>query len=560
MREVVDQVVSAVNGARVVDRLEELAAFNGREIPATEGHPHTHFATNRPVLSEADVAARHELIGPWMQQAGLAVEHHPLGVIGRLQGRNSREAPIIILSHVDSVSDGDMYDGTLGVTAGIETVDTMLRLGVQPERDVLVGAVTGEESEVFKFPLIGSRSWFQGLTDRELAATNAAGVSLGEVLGDQAAQVTEPLFGEGGPYRLPSAAIELHVEQSDSLEKKGVQIGLVEGIAAPERYALKIGGRPLQPDLTDYAHRAFYRLTVAGKANHSGMTPMDPTARADGLLALANLLHEMSLGTDRADAVTIGDITVEQGSINKVPGLTTANLRIAGDDALVVQSTLADLHNRIGSYNGGLHIEDTGFDDDPFSLTEIPAVEAGQFFAGDDMRHRQIAAFEMIRNVNSIVRGQYDAGVVGTVGTFVTNEQGQIELGVDIRGTNLAVRERVVGGLRELAKILDYAEIELGEPLAGSGEPVVMNHNLLNIASVTVARAGMTTEVMPCLAGHDIQNLVRAGVPGLLMLCQSNNGGLAHNPEAYTADEHITAGTKALAAVATQLSTAARLF
>jgi acetylornithine deacetylase/succinyl-diaminopimelate desuccinylase-like protein len=554
--EATQQVIEGVSLPRIKDRILTLAAVNGESIDATVGHPAPHYATNRLALSLQDILARRELIEPWMEQAGMETKQHPLGVIGRFIGRNNEEAPLVVLSHVDTVPSGDMYDGTLGVIAGIEAVSAIRQVGIETERDILVLALTGEESAAFGFPLFGSRGMFHGLTATELKATNSSRERLSTILGaENVTKAKQPIFGADRQYPLPIAGIELHVEQASGLESRGTEIGLIEAIAAPERYRAIIGKAELEPDATDYAHQSIFELRVAGKANHSGTTPITPSARADGLLATTKFLHDLiSEGSFNEGLLTVGDINVEGGSINKIPGVTTTQLRIAAGDRLSFQAGYEALRAAIEERNASYEYQQTDFADAPFSLTDVKPEAAPRFFRSDAIGSRQLAAFDMIKTVNNAAVGLKDHGVVGTVGTYTTLEGGLLELAIDIRGTNLKYRSEVVDILQNVAA--NYPEpIELGKPLAGSGEPVVMDSRLLAIATQALNGSQISSEIMPCLAGHDIQNVVRAGVPGLLLLCQSNNGGLAHHPEAYTSDEHLLKGAQALASLMTLLST-----
>lgn len=550
-------VIDSIDGDRIHDRILELAALNGTLLEPTDGHPAPHYATNRLALSLEDIVARKTVVEPWMEQAGMEVEYHPLAVIGRLSGTTD-EKPLVLLSHVDTVPQGDMYDGTYGVISAIEVVEAMKKSGYEPTTDIIVLALTGEESAAFNFALFGSRALFHGLTETELRAKEKgqSGQELRQVLGPQTAgRVRQPFFGTNTKYPLPGLALELHVEQAPILEEHYTEVGLVQAIAAPERYRAVIGGHALEPDTREYAYEAIFALNANGRAGHSGTTPMASSERADGLLATAELLTELTAdGSFNEEFFSIGDIEIEGGgSINQIPGHTTTMLRIMSDDPEEYQSHMDSLGEAIDQFNNAYEFVRTGFSGLPFSIERIRLndEQKPRFFGGAIIK-RQLAAFDMTQRVNSTALELEDQGVVGTVGIYSTTAEGFIELAIDIRGTDSAARSSAVSNLQRLADNT-WSNIRLGEPLAGSGEPVTMDSRTLSLASTALRATGISHEVMTCKAGHDIQNVVRAGIPGLLMLVQSNNRGLAHNPDAYTAKEHLLAGARGLAAVVTRL-------
>jgi allantoate deiminase len=76
--------------------------------------------TNRPGLGEGEQRA-HDLVASWMAEAGLAVEVDPAGnLIGRLPGSDPSLTEVWTGSHLDTPPDGGMFDGALGVVAGLD--------------------------------------------------------------------------------------------------------------------------------------------------------------------------------------------------------------------------------------------------------------------------------------------------------------------------------------------------------------------------------------------------------------------------------------------------------
>ena len=200
---------------------------------------------NRPHKSAAEDEA-HALAAAWMGEAGLKVDVDP---DGNLFGRASEQGDLWVGSHLDTVPRGGRFDGALGVVAGIEAVESVGRGSVV--------AFRGEE--------IG---W---LGSRALVARR------------------------GG---LPSAFLELHIEQGPVLEEAGSPLGVVISIVG-------------------YARG---ELVFEGRAGHAGTTPMD--AREDALVKSAEgILRVRDAARSIEGAVaTVGKLAIEPSAENVIPG------------------------------------------------------------------------------------------------------------------------------------------------------------------------------------------------------------------------------------------------
>jgi len=241
-------------------------------------------------------AAAIDRIREWMHEVGLTVRRDAVGnLIGRIQGRDPAAKVVATGSHLDSVRDGGVFDGPLGVLAGIEVVGQLLAERGEPEVPVEVIAFTGEEGSRFPLGLLGSRL-MAGLARAEEVAQlrDRDGVRLGEALAraglDSAAldQVTRDDL---------SCLIELHIEQGPILERAGVEVGVVETIVGIHRI----------------------QAVVLGQADHAGTTPLD--MRADALLGAADVVLALpELVRPSGGVVTVGQLDIMPGSSNVVPG------------------------------------------------------------------------------------------------------------------------------------------------------------------------------------------------------------------------------------------------
>ena len=125
------------------------------------------------------------------------------------------------------------------------------------------------------------------------------------------------------------AFFELHIEQGPILINNEKKIGVVTGIAAPERFIFKI----------------------IGKASHSGTTPMN--MRKDALLGASEIalalekaaIREQENGT----VATVGVINIQSGAMNVIPGEVEMKVDIRSTSLQSRNRVLDELHEVIAS-------------------------------------------------------------------------------------------------------------------------------------------------------------------------------------------------------------------
>ncbi len=202
-----------------------------------------------------------------MQEAGLDVEVDP---DGNLLGRSADAAGVWTGSHLDTVPQGGRYDGALGVVAGIEAVE---RVGAGS-----VVVFRGEE-----VGCIGSRA----------------------------------LVARGSG--LPSAFLELHIEQGPVLAEHEAPLGVVTSIVG-------------------YARG---ELVFEGSVGHAGTTPME--GRADALVMAAEaVLQARDAARSIPGAVaTVGQLDVEPGGSNVIPGRVRMSVDARAPDAASLDRLIA---------------------------------------------------------------------------------------------------------------------------------------------------------------------------------------------------------------------------
>src|SRR5436309_2613657 len=141
-----------VDGQRLLARLDALA-----EIGAIDGG-----GCARLALTDADRLGR-DLVMMWMHDLGLRVDIDEIGNVVGTWPAESAEPPVLTGSHIDTVATGGRYDGTLGVLAGLEVLETVIGAGVEPAAPLAVAFFTDEEGSRFPPDMLGSLVYVGGM-------------------------------------------------------------------------------------------------------------------------------------------------------------------------------------------------------------------------------------------------------------------------------------------------------------------------------------------------------------------------------------------------------------
>lgn len=257
---------------------------------------------NRVAYSEADLAGRAFTL-QLMRDAGFSPRIDTAGnIYARLEGTDRTLAPILIGSHVDSVTDGGNFDGPVGSFGAIEVARTLREQNKRLRHPLDVVVWQNEEGGT-----TGSKVAIGEMTDAELAKVARSGKTIREGIGIIGGDVSR--LGEAVKKKGDIACyIELHIEQGGLLEKAGKQIGVVQGI---------VGLR-------------WFEVTITGFANHAGATPMDQ--RQDAMLAAAKFtvaVNDAVRAEPGRQVATVGRMVVSPNTTNVIPGqvVLTVDLR-----------------------------------------------------------------------------------------------------------------------------------------------------------------------------------------------------------------------------------------
>lgn len=303
----------AIDNERLLGRLNEL----GR-IGALEGG-----GVCRLALTEEDRLGR-DLVLHWMRELGLRIRIDRIGNVVAVREGKKPGPPVMIGSHIDTVATGGLYDGNLGVLAGLEVVATLNDAGAETDRPLAVAFFTNEEGARFAPDMMGS-GVSQGALDLDkmLAARSIDGATVSEELARTGYSGTAP----AAEFRA-HCFFELHVEQGPVMEQAGFEIGAVTGVQG--------------------ISWTEYRIT--GISNHAGTTPMRLRHDAGYVSAAIavearRLAHE--LGGDQVATVGVNELGPNLINVIANHARVTVDLRNTDDQQLEQAETrMADFVDR----------------------------------------------------------------------------------------------------------------------------------------------------------------------------------------------------------------------
>ncbi|MES2262881.1 MAG: allantoate amidohydrolase [Pseudomonadota bacterium] len=274
----------------------------------------------RTYLTPAHHAAAAQLTR-WMEEAGMAVRRDDAGnVIGRYEAAQPGAPALMTGSHFDTVRNGGIHDGMLGILLPLACVRRWHEQGRRFPFALEVVGFAEEEGVRFKATLLGSRA-IAGTFDRAvLDNLDEQGVSMRAALAqagfdadrlDRAAYAPRSLLG----------FVEVHIEQGPVLLNEGLPVGVVSAISGASRFAVE----------------------VQGQAGHAGTVPM--AGRRDAAMAAAEigLFIERRCQDIPGLVGTVGQFHVPNGAANVVPGGAVFSIDIRACDDADREGAVADV-------------------------------------------------------------------------------------------------------------------------------------------------------------------------------------------------------------------------
>lgn len=271
---------------RAILRLYALAAISSDEGKLTR-------LAFSPEMQRANA-----LVGDWLREAGFITRQDAAGnLIGRREGHRPGLPALMVGSHIDTVRDGGLYDGALGVIAAIECAEALREEISRWPFALEVVAFGDEEGSRFGTTVLGSLAMAGMMQRSRLDLIDSDGIVARDAIEDfgldpatvgMAARRADELVGY----------LELHIEQGPVLENRGLGIAAVSGIFGATRG----------------------KVAVTGEAGHAGTVPMP--LRRDALVGAAEMIRALeNICSGHPDLVgTVGTLEVADGAANVVPG------------------------------------------------------------------------------------------------------------------------------------------------------------------------------------------------------------------------------------------------
>ncbi|MGG1420454.1 allantoate deiminase [Bacillus subtilis] len=256
-----------------------------------------------------------------MSSFGLDTRFDDVGnVFGRLSGTQSPDEVIVTGSHIDTVINGGKYDGAYGVLAAMLAIKRLKETYGSPKKTLEAVSLCEEEGSRFPMTYWGSGNMTGVFSLQDGAEPrDESGVSLQHAMHKNG-------FGKGvfqAAYRTDiSAFVELHIEQGQTLEMSGRDLGIVTSIAGQRRYL----------------------VTLEGECNHAGTTSMK--WRKDPLAASSRIIHELLLRSEELPdelRLTCGKITAEPNVANVIPGRVQFSIDIRHQHQHVLEQFHQDM-------------------------------------------------------------------------------------------------------------------------------------------------------------------------------------------------------------------------
>jgi ureidoglycolate amidohydrolase len=277
-----------VDSARLQKRIDELSLITEAEPPAV----------TRVLFSDADLRGR-DFVGGLCGKAGLNLRVDAVGnMFARWEG-SAPEAPAVATgSHIDAIPNAGKFDGVVGVLGGLAAIEALQAEGFRPLRPIELVIFTAEEPTRFGIGCLGSRMLAGAMPLESVRALrDPEGQSLEDLR--HRANLADPLESVALPRNFYSAFVELHIEQGPLLEQENIPIGIVQAIAGPSAY----------------------RVRIKGEGGHAGAVLMP--GRHDAALAASELalaVERAALDSGSPDTVaTTGKWEIFPNAINSVP-------------------------------------------------------------------------------------------------------------------------------------------------------------------------------------------------------------------------------------------------
>ncbi|GHO46511.1 allantoate amidohydrolase [Ktedonospora formicarum] len=296
----------------IIDRCELLATFS--EIP---GQITRRFATQ-------PMRQMHEVISNWLRAAGMVVEVDAIGnLIGRYEANKPNAKTLLLGSHLDSVRDAGKYDGLLGVMVALSCLERLHQSNIRLPFAIELLGFADEEGLRYQSVYMGSKAITGAFAPDQLTLQDEDGITIAEALRAFGCNPDPTNFSVSrwSPRELLGYC-EVHIEQGPILEERDMPLAVVNSIVGQQRLLFQFHG----------------------EQGHAGTLPMN--LRHDALCAASEfiLAVEQLAGSVEGLVATVGQLEVQPGASNVVPGQVQLSLDIRHEDNTRRAKCASQLH------------------------------------------------------------------------------------------------------------------------------------------------------------------------------------------------------------------------
>lgn len=302
----------------------------------------------RLLFSDSWLDAQMALKGKF-EDLGMVAEFDEVGnLVGTYPGTDGTGDVIATGSHVDTVVQGGKLDGALGIFGGYLAVKSLIDTYGAPKKSLRIISMAEEEGSRFPFVFWGSKNLVGAVPESDIAGlADGDGTAFTDAMrrcGFSARTAAT------SPLDRVRAFLELHIEQGNTLEMEGKQVGVVTAITGQRRY----------------------NIHLHGQANHAGTTRM--CYRHDVVQVFAEIVSQ-SIAKANAEGdplvLTFGHIEVTPNTVNVVPGeaMFTMDCRHTDKEVLTrfSEQVEADMARIAAEHGVGIEI-DRWMDEDPVPM------------------------------------------------------------------------------------------------------------------------------------------------------------------------------------------------
>ena len=297
-----------------------------KEFTATPGSG----CTRMPFSQETRYTA--EYLKKAMADAGLEVHEDCVGNVFGVRPGKDRSLPCIMVgSHYDSVYNGGDYDGIAGVISAVELARLLRDENAELPCDFVAAAFMDEEGCRFGTGYFGSKCMLGQMTIEECRHyTDKDDISVYDAMkeyGLEPERLSEAAWPEGSIGRY----IELHIEQGPVLDAEQTEIGLVDCIVGIQRYL----------------------VTICGRSDHAGTTPMDMRQDAVDIAAkVISKIGDMAREEGKGTVATVGYMKVTPSAMNVVAEKVDFSIDIRSSDNEVINRIAGKIRKELDEETG----------------------------------------------------------------------------------------------------------------------------------------------------------------------------------------------------------------